>query len=269
MSSIQFLATAEQLKQAQQARLKIRQGYDQPTAGLATGLTQVNMICVPEDWAWDFLLYAQRNPQSCPVLDVIEAGQYHTQLGEGIDIRTDFPKYHIWEHGQKTAEVTDISNIWQQHPKLVTFLIGCSFSFEADLMAAGIEVRHIADQKNVPMYLTNIACRSAGKISGQLVVSMRPMKAHQVPQAVQITAKVPKVHGVPVHIGSPHLLGIQDIYCPDFGDAPRILDDEIAVFWACGVTPQAAVMQSKIPFAISHAPGHMLITDIPDRTWSI
>lgn len=269
MSIMHSLASKDQRQQAQQIRLKIRQGCDQPTAGLAAGLTQVNMICVPENWAWDFLLYAQRNSQSCPILDVIEAGQFHTQLGKNIDIRTDFPKYHIWEHGQKTAEVTDISNIWQQQPKLVTFLIGCSFSFEADLIAAGIEVRHITDQKNVPMYLTNIACRSAGKISGQLVVSMRPIKAHQVAQAVQITAKVPKVHGAPVHIGAPHLLGIKDIHRPDFGDIPRILDDEIAVFWACGVTPQAAVMQSKIPFAVSHAPGHMLITDIPDRTWSI
>lgn len=269
MSSIQYRATDLQLEQARQARLHIRQGNDQPTAGLAPGLTQVNMICVPEDWAWDFLLYAQRNPQSCPVLDVIEAGEYHTILGDGIDIRTDFPKYHIWQHGQRVGEYTDIQAVWQQHPKLVTFLIGCSFSFEADLIAAGIDVRHITDQTNVPMYLTNIACRSAGKMSGQLVVSMRPIPANQVSQAVKITAKVPQVHGAPVHIGAPHILGINDITRPDFGDAPRIKADEIPVFWACGVTPQAAVMQSKIPFAISHAPGHMLITDIPDRNWSI
>lgn len=267
--SIQYQATRKQLENASKERLKIRHGAVMPTAGLAPGMTQVNMICIPENWAWDFLLYAQRNPQSCPVLDVVESGGFQTILGQDIDIRTDFPKYHIWENGTKMAELTDISKIWEQQPKLVSFLIGCSFSFETDLLMAGIEVRHISDQKNVPMYITNIPCRTAGKISGNLVVSMRPIAPSQVSEAVQITAKLPDVHGAPVHIGSPELLGILDIYKPDFGDSPRVLPNEIPVFWACGVTPQAAVMQSKIPFAISHAPGHMLITDIPDRRWSI
>ncbi|WP_324625977.1 putative hydro-lyase [Acinetobacter sp. MD2(2019)] len=262
-----YQATAEQLEAAQHARMKIRQGYDLPTAGMAAGLTQVNMISLPQSWAWDFLLYAQRNPQSCPVLEVIEQGQIHSRLGSGIDIRTDFPKYRIWQDGECTDEITDATEVWDQHPDLVTFLIGCSFSFETALIDAGIEIRHIQDQRNVPMYLTNIPCQSAGRISGNLVVSMRPIAASRVSDAVQITAKVPQVHGAPVHIGAPHLIGIQDIFKPDFGDAPRILEDEIPVFWACGVTPQAAVMNSKIPFAISHAPGHMLITDIPDREW--
>ncbi|MBF7691636.1 putative hydro-lyase [Acinetobacter pollinis] len=267
--SIHYQATPTQLAIAHQERLKIRHGANVPTMGLAPGMTQVNMICVPEDWAWDFLLYAQRNPQSCPVLDVIESGGFKTILGKDIDIRSDFPKYHIWENGQKINELTDITEMWEKHPKLVTFLIGCSFSFENNLLMAGIEVRHITDRTNVPMYLTNIPCRTAGKISGNLVVSMRPIPASHVSQAVQITSKVPLVHGAPVHIGFPEQLGINDIYRPDFGDMPRMLPHEIPVFWACGVTPQAAVIQSKIPFAISHAPGHMLITDIPDRRWSI
>ncbi|WP_343595900.1 putative hydro-lyase [Acinetobacter sp.] len=262
-----YSATAEQLDAARQARLQIRQGYDRPTAGMVAGMTQVNMLSLPQEWAWDFLLYAQRNPQSCPILDVIEHGEFKSKLGQDIDVRTDFPRYRVWEHGKCTAEITDATSIWEQHTDLVTFLIGCSFSFETALMDAGIEVRHIHDQCNVPMYLTNIPCQSAGRISGNLVVSMRPIHASKISEAVQITVKVPQVHGAPVHIGAPHVLGIQDIQQPDFGDAPRILADEIPVFWACGVTPQAAVMNSKIPFAISHAPGHMLITDIPDREW--
>ena len=164
-------------------------------------------------------------------------------------------------------EVTDASDIYHAHPDLVTFLIGCSFSFETALQEAGIEVRHIHDQTNVPMYLSNIQCQPAGRISGNMVVSMRPIPSHQIADAVKITARMPSVHGAPVHIGHPEGLGIRDVNQPDFGDASRIETGEIPVFWACGVTPQAAVMNSKIPFAISHAPGHMLITDIPDRAW--
>lgn len=261
----------ESLLEAQKVRLAIREGYDRPTAGMANGLTQVNMISVPQDWAYDFLLYTQRNPQSCPVLDVIDAGQFQSRLiqDKQHDIRTDFPRYRIWEYGQCVDEVNDATSIWNNHPDMVTFLIGCSFSFESALLNAGIEVRHITDQRNVPMYLSNIPCASAGRISGNMVVSMRPIPATQVSQAVQITAKMPRVHGAPVHIGDPKSLGITDLSKPDFGDSPRILDGEIPVFWACGVTPQAAVMRSKVPFAISHAPGYMLITDVPDQAWML
>ncbi|MCS3526530.1 putative hydro-lyase [Acinetobacter johnsonii] len=256
-----------QLEAALAARLKIRAGFDKPTAGMAAGMTQVNMISVPKDWAYDFLLYAHRNPQSCPVLDVLEEGVYATRLAENSDIRTDFPRYRIWKEGEMVDEVTDASDIYHAHPDLVTFLIGCSFSFETALQEAGIEVRHIHDQTNVPMYLSNIQCQPAGRISGNMVVSMRPIPSHQIADAVKITARMPSVHGAPVHIGHPEGLGIRDVNQPDFGDASRIETGEIPVFWACGVTPQAAVMNSKIPFAISHAPGHMFITDIPDRAW--
>lgn len=258
---------AAQRQAAQDARQQIRAGFDQPTAGMAAGMTQLNMISVPKDWAYDFLLYAQRNPQSCPVLDVLEQGVYNTVLAEDADIRTDFPRYRIWKAGLLVEEISDASSIYAAHPDLVTFLIGCSFSFETALEEAGIEVRHIQDRRNVPMYLSNIACRAAGRISGNLVVSMRPIASNQISDAVKITARMPSVHGAPVHIGHPEALGIKDLMQPDFGDAPRIEAGEIPVFWACGVTPQAAVMQSKIPFAISHAPGHMLISDIPDRAW--
>lgn len=258
---------AQLLEAALQARLQIRAGLEQPTAGMAPGMTQVNMISVPQDWAYDFLLYAQRNPQSCPVLDVLEAGVYSSTMAKDSDIRQDFPRYRIWQQGELVEEISDATEIYAAHPDLVTFLIGCSFSFESALIEAGIEVRHIQDGRNVPMYLTQQPCRSAGRMSGNLVVSMRPIAAHQIADAVTITARMPAVHGAPVHIGQPEALGIEDIAQPDFGDAPRIEAGEIPVFWACGVTPQAAIMNSKIPFAITHAPGYMMITDVPDRAW--
>lgn len=260
-------ATPQAIAAAREARAQIRAGFDRPTAGMAAGMTQANMISLPADWAFDFLLYAQRNPQSCPVLDVIEAGGYQTVLAEGADIRRDIPRYRVWQQGELTDEITDATALWQQHPDLVTFLIGCSFTFEAPLMAAGIDVRHITDGSNVPMYKTHRQCRPAGRLSGELVVSMRPIPASQVSDAVMITGRLPAVHGAPVHIGDPALLGIDDITRPDFGDAVRIEPGEIPVFWACGVTPQAAVMRSRVPFAVSHAPGHMFITDVPDIAW--
>ena len=260
-------ANDSQLQAAQAARQKIRAGYDRPTAGMAAGMTQVNMISVPKAWAYDFLLYAQRNPQSCPILDVLEEGIYVTELASNADIRSDFPRYRVWKDGVMVDEITDATQLYQAHPDLVTFLIGCSFSFETALQEAGIEIRHIQDQRNVPMYLSNVSCRPAGRISGNMVVSMRPIPASQVADAVKITAAMPSVHGAPVHIGHPEGLGISDLNAPDFGQSSRIEPGEIPVFWACGVTPQAAVMNSKIPFAISHAPGHMLITDVPDRAW--
>ena len=260
-------ASQQAIAAAREARAAIRSGYDRPTAGMAPGMTQANMICLPRDWAFDFLLYAQRNPQSCPVLDVIEAGDYRTPLAEGADLRRDIPRYRVWEQGRLVDEVTDAAPLWRQHPDLVTFLIGCSFTFETPLREAGIEIRHITDGCNVPMYKTKRQCRPAGRLSGELVVSMRPIPADRVSDAVTISGRFPAVHGAPVHIGEPHLLGIADLQRPDFGDAVRIEPGEIPVFWACGVTPQAAVMRSGVPFAISHAPGHMFITDVPDAAW--
>jgi len=259
----------QKMTAAQIARNGYRGGKITPTAGVAPGMTQANMIALPADYAWDFLLYAQRNPQSCPVLDVIEAGRTDTVLASGADISRDIPLYRVWRDGKLDQEVGDASALWQQHPDLVTFLIGCSFTFETPLMEAGIEIRHITTGSNVPMYLTNRACRPAGKLQGNMVVSMRPIPAHQVADAVAITGRYPAVHGKPVHIGDPQALGITDISRPDFGDIPQIRPGEIPVFWACGVTPQAAVMASKVPFAISHAPGHMFITDVADSSFHV
>ncbi|MGN1069271.1 MAG: putative hydro-lyase, partial [Candidatus Fimadaptatus sp.] len=176
------------------------------------------------------------------------------------DIATDIPRYRVYEHGRLTGEYTDVSALWRDD--LVSFLIGCSFSFEGELLEAGISVRHIEEGRNVPMYLTNIPCKPAGAFSGNMVVSMRPLSPAQAVRAALITGDMPRVHGAPIHIGDPAAIGIADIGRPDFGDAVTIRPGEIPVFWPCGVTPQAAVMQSRPDFVITHAPGHMLITDV-------
>lgn len=251
------------------ARLICRSNAPRPTAGMVPGFTQCNMISLPRDWAWDFLLFAQRNPKPCPVLDVTDPGSYRSALAPDADLRTDIPLYRIWRNGMLAQETPDATDAWAEHPDLVTFLIGCSFTFEAGLLAAGIPVAHVDQGCNVPMYLTNRTCRPAGRMSGQMVVSMRPIPADRVAEAAMISGRMPAVHGAPVHIGSPESLGIADLSRPDFGDAVTIADGEVPVFWACGVTPQAAVMASKPHFAITHAPGHMFITDAPDSQWQV
>ena len=253
--------------QAAAARQSFRQGLVTPTSGFAPGFTQCNLISLPREWAWDFLLYAQRNPKPCPVLDVTDPGSFRTALAPDADLRTDIPLYRVWRDGVLVEETADASACWAEHPDLVSFLIGCSFTFETPLQQAGIEVRHITQGCNVPMYLTSTPCRPAGRLHGQMVVSMRPIPAGRVAEAAMITGRTPAVHGAPVHIGSPEALGITDLSRPDFGDPVEIRDGEVPVFWACGVTPQAALMASKPPFAITHAPGHMFITDAPDTHW--
>ncbi|MCJ1901563.1 MULTISPECIES: putative hydro-lyase [Paracoccus] len=254
---------------ARAARLACRQEAPRPTAGMAPGFTQCNMISLPKDWAWDFLLYAQRNPKPCPVLDVTDPGSPRTALAPDADLRTDIPLYRIWRDGVLAEETPDATAAWAEHPDLVTFLIGCSFTFETPLQQAGIEVRHIAQGCNVPMFLTDRDCRPAGRLHGKMVVSMRPIPAGRVAEAAMISGRTPAVHGAPVHVGAPEALGIADLMRPDFGDPVQIRPGEVPVFWACGVTPQAALMASKPPFAITHAPGYMFITDVPDTHWQV
>ncbi|MCH4185026.1 MAG: putative hydro-lyase [Eggerthellaceae bacterium] len=239
----------------------IRQGaYDKPTSGLCPGYAQANLIVLPREQAYDFLLFAQRNPKPCPLLEVTETGSRATHIiADDCDIATDFPRYRIYRNGVLDDEVTDVQSLWRDD--LVSFVIGCSFSFESELIEAGIEMRHNTMGRNVSMYLTNIPCQSAGSMSGNMVVSMRPIPYEQVVKAVQISGAIPKVHGAPVHIGDPSVIGIKDISKPDFGDPVDIHPGEVPVFWACGVTPQAVIMHSRPAFAITHAPGCMLITD--------
>lgn len=240
----------------------VRSGaHTSPTAGYCPGYAQANLVILPRELAYDFLLFAQRNPRSCPILEVTDVGsRLLKEIAPGADIATDLPKYRVYEHGVLTGEYTDVSHLWRED--LVSFLIGCSFSFEAELLEAGVPVRHIEENRNVPMYLTNIASKPAGIFRGNMVVSMRPLPYDQIIKSVLVTGAMPKVHGAPVHIGDPGVIGIEDISKPDFGDPVSIHPGEIPVFWPCGVTPQAAVMASKPAFAITHAPGHMLVTDV-------
>lgn len=243
-------------------RQLIRTGkHTGPTAGYCPGYAQANLVVLPKELAYDFLLFAQRNPRSCPLLEVTDMGsRYLKEIAPGADIAADIPKYRVYEHGVLTGEYTDVSDLWRDD--LVSFLIGCSFSFEGELIEAGIPVRHIEENCNVPMYLTNIPSKPAGVFRGNMVVSMRPLPYDQIVKSVLVTGAMPKVHGAPVHIGDPSVIGIQDIAKPDFGDPVSIRPGEVPVFWPCGVTPQAAVMASKPAFAITHAPGHMLVTDV-------
>ncbi len=243
-------------------RLRIRTGgFTGATSGLAPGNVQANLVVLPEALAHDFLRFAQANPKPCPILAVSEAGDPALPtLGSDLDVRTDLPRYRVWRNGELVAEPTDVRDVWR--PDLVSFAIGCSFSFEEALIEDGIEVRHITRGSNVPMYRTNIPCLSAGVFGGPLVVSMRPLKPADAIRAVQITTRFPSVHGAPVHLGFPALIGILDISKPDYGDAVPIAADEIPVFWACGVTPQAVIAQVRPEFCITHAPGSMLITDL-------
>lgn len=235
-----------------------------PTAGMANGYAQANLAILKKEDAFDFLLFAQRNPKSCPILDVTEPGSPIPQMAAPTgDIRTDIPKYRIYRHGELTEEVTDITDYWEDD--MVGFLIGCSFTFEHALLNNNIPVRHIEEDCNVPMYLTNIPCTKAGKFHGMTVASMRPLPAEDVVRAVQVTSRFPAVHGAPIHIGNPAELGIADINRPDFGDAVTIKEGEVPVFWACGVTPQAVAMAAKPALMITHAPGHMFITDLRDE----
>jgi uncharacterized protein YcsI (UPF0317 family) len=248
-----------------QARRRYRDGLVAPSSGWAAGFTQANMVVLPRSWAFDMLLFAQRNPQPVPLLDVTDAGATTTALASGADLRTDLPLYRVWRDGELVDQPTDVVDLWDDD--LVTFLIGCSFSFETALMDAGVPVRNIEQGRNVSMYRTNVDCRPAGRLSGPLVVSMRPVPASQVVTAVLVTSRMPQVHGAPVHVGSPETLGIPDLSTPDFGNPVGAHDGDVPVFWACGVTPQAALMASKPPFAITHAPGHMFVTDVPDAVY--
>ncbi|TLP75595.1 putative hydro-lyase [Nesterenkonia sphaerica] len=245
-----------------QARAQFRAGLRRPTSGYSAGYAQVNLIAVPQQQAFDMLLFAQRNPKSCPVLGVLEAGQYSSELLSGGDIRTDIPAYRVYRHGELVDEPDEVTAVWRED--LVAFLIGCSFTFEAPLLEAGLPVAHLEQGRNVPMYVTDRPCQPAGTLSGPLVVSMRPFPPESIAAAVRITSRYPGVHGAPVHIGAPEQLGITDLQNPDFGSPVDIPQGWTPVFWACGVTPQAAVMHSAPELAISHAPGHMLITDLPN-----
>ena len=247
-------------------RLRIRAGeFSGTTAGLAPGNVQANLVILPKALAHDFLRFAQANPKPCPVLAVSEPGDPRLpRLGADLDIRSDLPRYRVWRRGELVEEPLDLFHVWRDD--LVSFALGCSFSFEQALLEDGIELRHLTCGSNVPMYRTNIPCASAGPFAGPLVVSMRPLKPHDAIRAIQITSRFPSVHGAPMHIGLPEAIGIKDLAKPDYGDAVPVKSDELPVFWACGVTPQAVIAEVRPDFCVTHAPGCMLITDLRN-TW--
>lgn len=248
-----------------EARLLFREGgIVRQTSGMCAGYTQCNLIVLPAREAEDFRRFAAKNRFACPVLEETQPGaRMLRRLASDADAARDFPLYRIYEHGTLTRETPDVSSLWRDD--FVAFLIGCSFSFEEALLRAGLPVRHIEENRNVPMYLSGIPCESAGIFHGNMVVSMRPMTPAQALRAAEITARMPRVHGAPVQIGDPEKIGIRDLSHPDFGDAVTVREGEVPVFWPCGVTPQAAVMAAKPAFAITHAPGHMLICDLKNQ----
>ena len=238
------------------------------TSGVAPGYVQANLAILPQDLAFEFLLFCQRNPKPCPLLEVIEAGNVEPVLtAAGADIRTDIPGYRIYENGVMVDEVESLVPHWRDD--LVSFLMGCSFSFETAMIEVGIPLRHQELERNVAMYITNIPTTPAGRFSGPMVVSMRPIKREQIVRAVQVTSRFPATHGAPVHIGDPSAIGIKDISRPDFGDAVDIYPGEEPVFWACGVTPQAVALNCKPSLMMTHTPGMMFITGQRDADYAV
>jgi uncharacterized protein YcsI (UPF0317 family) len=246
------------------ARRAYRAGQYGSTAGVAPGFVQGNLVILPQSQAADFHRFCQLNPKPCPIIGMSNPGDPHIpSLGFDRDIRTDIPQYVVWKDGEAVDRPAEVMKYWRDD--LVSFVIGCSYSFEEAMMADDLPIRHIEQDVLVPMYRTNIACNPAGPFAGPMVVSMRPLKPKDAIRAVQITSRFPAVHGAPVHLGLPQSIGIKDINKPDYGDAVRINDDEIPVFWACGVTPQSVIAAARVPFAITHAPGVMLITDLKNK----
>lgn len=248
-----------------QVRELVRAGrHTGPTPGLAPGYVQANLVVVPKELAFDFLQFCRRNPRPCPLLDVTDPGDPEPRgVAAGADVRTDAPRYRVWRYGELVEEPTDLRPWWRADH--VAFLLGCSFTFENALVEAGIPVRHLEQGRNVPMYRTNIECQPAGVFRGPMVVSMRPLTPAQAREAEAICARYPLAHGAPIQVGDPAEIGIRDVATPDFGDAVDVRPGEVPVFWACGVTPQAVVMQARPPLVLTHAPGHMFLTDLRDQ----
>jgi uncharacterized protein YcsI (UPF0317 family) len=242
-------------------RNAIRTGrFNAPTCGHAPDFLQANLMAVPQAQAFDFLLFCQRNPKPCPLLEVLEPGATEPLCAPGADITTDIPGYRVYRDGEFVEERAEVATLWQRD--YVSFLIGCSFSFESAVAQAGIALRHVVQGCNVAMYRTNLACRPAGPFKGEMVVSMRPIKSRDVARVVEISSHFPLAHGAPVHVGNPGVIGIADLAQPDYGDPVSVHGDEVPIFWACGVTPQWIAQKSRLPMCITHAPGKMFVTDL-------
>ncbi|MFT5172905.1 MAG: hypothetical protein ACI8W7_001073 [Gammaproteobacteria bacterium] len=267
MNALATLDNPSEVTSGRDARLLYRADSLAPftqTTGMAMGFMQGSPVIVPGDLALDFLTFCQRNPKPCPVIGVAERGNPALpSLGADIDVRTDIGGYRIWRHGELVDEVTDVRALWRDD--FVTFVIGCSYSFEDALMRDGIELRHHTQGVCVPMYLTDIPLIPCGPFSGTMGVSMRPLAPADAIRAIEITARFPLTHGTPVHFGDPSAIGIDNINQPTAGDPVELRAGEVPVFWGCGITPQYALLQAKPEIAITHKPGCLLITDLPSR----
>jgi uncharacterized protein YcsI (UPF0317 family) len=253
---------ASSFNTGQLARAAIRsKQWTSPTGGMAPGYVQANLAILPERYAFDFLRFCLRNPKPCPVLDVTDPGSPHPSAtwADDADLRTDIPRYRLFRDGEVVEEMTEIASHWREDA--VAFLLGCSFTFEQALLDAGLPVRPLEQDTLVPVYQTNVACQPVGIFQGPLVVSMRPIPGHLVARAVVVTARYPFAHGAPVHVGDPSALGIADLNRTDYGEPVRMEPGDVPLFWACGVTPQAVAQAARVPWMITHAPGHMFITD--------
>ena len=256
------------IQTASQLRELIRSGqWQQPTSGAAQGYVQANLVMLPRDAAFHFLLFCVRNPKPCPILDVLEPGAFEPAIAKGADLRTDVPRYRVFREAKLDDEVTDVTQI--ANKEMVSFLLGCSFSFENAMLAAGLPIRNIEENKNVSMYITDRQCSRAGQFEAPLVVSMRPLTPAQAVRATQITTRFHTTHGAPVHIGSGSEIGIKNIGQPEFGDPVTIKTGEVPVFWACGVTSMLAATSIPLPLVITHAPGHMFVSDLKDEEMTI
>ncbi|MEE2717777.1 MAG: putative hydro-lyase [SAR324 cluster bacterium] len=253
---------------AEQVRTQIRsRDWTTLTSGVAKGFVQGNLVMLPKSHAFEFLLFCTRNPKPCPILDVLEPGVFEPTITPGADLRSDLPRYRIYKNGVLAEEVEDVTAYCSE--EMVSFLLGCSYSFERALLEAGLPIRNMEEGKNVSMYITNRECAPAGPFHTPMVVSMRPMTSEQAVRAAQITTRFERTHGAPIHWGDPETLGIRNLDEPDFGEAVTIRDNEVPVFWACGVTSALAAASATLPLVITHAPGHMFISDLRDEELTI
>ncbi len=247
-------------------RRKIASGeFCAPTAGYCDGFVQANMVALPKEYAKPFEEFAKRNSKAIPVLEVVKDGYITKELASGANLLNEIPAYNVIKDGEVLRSVKSIEEFYSED--LVFFLIGCSFTFEKALVDAGIGLRHVEQKRNVSMYNTNIDLEPFGPFKGKMVVSMRPVRKDLVATACVVTSCFPKTHGSPIHVGYPEMIGIKDINSPDYGDSVEIRDDEIPLFWPCGVTPQNVLRDIKIPFAITHKPGHMFVGDKKDSEY--
>ncbi len=232
------------------------------TSGVCDGFLQANILIVPSRVASDFHRYCTSNPRPCPLVSVSKLGEPSLpELGKYIDIRTDLPGYRIFADGN-VAEASDIADVWRDD--LVTFALGCSFTFERVLLNNGIHLWHVENGRNVAMYRTNMMTEPVGPFSGPMVVSMRPIGRDMIKKTIRICGDFPNAHGAPVHWGDPSAIGIDDLDAPEWGDTAPVAEGEVPVFWACGVTSQVSLEKADLDFCISHKPGCMLVTDVPE-----